>query len=300
MLNSSHAKYIDLHLHVDASQSRKGIKKMSCQRSLLLLSTLLIATLVVSAHDTWLIPRTVHVQPGSKTQLMLTSGMFFPRLETSIKPDRIDVARCRLNGNNQEIASLSSAAKALVLTTALNVAGIASCWVELKPRQLELTPKLVEEYFAEIEADPEIRQEWRNMREPKRWREVYVKHAKTFVSVGETHDDSWREPVGMALELVPEKDPTALQKGDDLPVRVLRNGTPMSGFKIGFVYEGEATGAFRSTDAEGRAVFNLGRAGRYLLRGTDLRRSAKPDLEWESDFTTLTVQAAPAKAIKKR
>jgi hypothetical protein len=36
----------------------------------------------------------------------------------------------------------------------------------------------------------------------------------------------------------------------------------------------------------------LDKSGRWLLRGTDLRKSTKPNLDWESDFTTLTVESA--------
>jgi hypothetical protein len=32
----------------------------------------------------------------------------------------------------------------------------------------------------------------------------------------------------------------------------------------------------------------MGRAGKWLLRGTELRSSNKPGIDWESDFTTLS------------
>jgi uncharacterized GH25 family protein len=48
-----------------------------------------------------------------------------------------------------------------------------------------------------------------------------VKLAKTFVRVGQpTADQSWREPVGLALEIVPLADPTTLLVGSELSVRV--------------------------------------------------------------------------------
>ena len=51
---------------------------------------------------------------------------------------------------------------------------------------------------------------------------------KTFVRVGESGADrSWEQPVGIALEIVPAKDPTALRAGDELTVR-LRSESPSS------------------------------------------------------------------------
>lgn len=275
-----------------------GAQKICMNRSILIISTILIPTLAVSAHDTWLLPRAAFVLPGKNVQLDLTSGMSFPHLDTSIKPERIEVARFRLNGQTGQMEKPTSAPKSLLLRASLKDAGIATCWVALKPRQLELTPDQVEEYFQEIDATSETRQAWQNMKPPKRWREVYVKQAKTFIQVGQNQNDkSWSEPVGMSLEIVPDKDPTTMQAGDDFPVRVLKGGAAFSNFPVGIVFEGSSHGEFRTTDSAGRVVFTLPRSGRYLLRGTDLRPSIKPDLEWESDFTTLTIQVG-SKRIK--
>jgi len=49
----------------------------------------------------------------------------------------------------------------------------------------------------------------------KRWREQYRKHAKAFLRVGEAlgAPSSWREPVGLELEIVPEGDPHPASPG---------------------------------------------------------------------------------------
>lgn len=39
-----------------------------------------------------------------------------------------------------------------------------------------------------------------------------------------------------------------------------------------------------------RVVFRLNRAGRWLLRGTDVRKAVRSDADWESDFATLTLE----------
>lgn len=94
----------------------------------------------------------------------------------------------------------------------------------------------------------------------------------------------------MALEIVPERNPTVLRAGDDLPVRVLRNGTPLRHFTLGIVREENILSEFHETDAEGRVAFRLMHSGKWLVRGTELRQSNQPDTEWESDFATLTLE----------
>ena len=101
---------------------------------------------------------------------------------------------------------------------------------------------------------------------------------------------TWREPVGLELEIVPERDPTLLRQGDALPVVVLALGRPFARFPLAASDGRERH--FLRTDADGRATFRLDRPGRWLIAGTWLRKTDKPDTEWESDFTTLTLLVA--------
>jgi uncharacterized GH25 family protein len=243
------------------------------------------------AHDTWLLARPSAVEPGKPVTLELTSGMAFPAPETAIKPDRIARAAVRLAGETADLKDRRSAAKFLQLTTKPVKPGIATLWVELAPKSIDLTPDQVKEYLDEIGASDALRREWAAMPEPRRWRELYSKHAKAYVRVGQPAEDrSWAEPAGMALEIVPEKDPTALRPGDELPVRVLRSGQPVAAFAVGLVGPGNAQGVLETTDSQGRATFAIAHAGRWLLRATDVRRSTKPEADWESDFATLTFE----------
>lgn len=222
--------------------------------------------------------------------LELTSGMSFPAAETAIKSDRVARAGARLAGNTSDLTDRRSTAHFLQLKAQLGKSGIATFWVGLAPKSIELKPDQVKEYLDEIGASDSVRRAWKEQN-PKRWRELYTKHAKTFVRVGQTQGDrSWAEPVGLALEIVPEKDPTALRPGEDLPVRVLLQGKPAPAFSVGLVGQGEAHGLLKATDGEGRVSFPIGKSGRWLIRATDVRRSSKSGVEWESDFATLTFE----------
>jgi uncharacterized GH25 family protein len=170
--------------------------------------------------------------------------------------------------------------------------GIAAFWVKLPPKEIELKPEEVKEYLDEIGASAVLLKEWAAMN-PQRWRESYTKHQKTFVRVGTPPeaDHSWSEPVGIALEIVPEQDPTAVRAGDDFAVKVLKNGKPLADFPLNALAGGETKGETRTTDSSGRVVFPLGKAGFWLLRGTEVRKSTQAGTDWESDFTTLTLEA---------
>lgn len=247
----------------------------------------------IFAHDTWLIPAKSRINQGETISFDLTSGMAFPALDVGPKRERIQAVMCRLAGRTFELKDFEEGSKSLSIKAVFADSGVAALWVTSPTKEIELKPDQVQEYLDEIDAPPPVRQQWADTKEPKRWRESYRKHSKTFVRVGDAKaDTSWREPVGMFLEIVPEKDPTALRAGDDFPVRVLKDGKPLDDFSLGVVAEDDRKGSIQKTDVAGRVTFRLDKSGRWLLRGTDLRKSTKPNLDWESDFTTLTVESA--------
>ena len=243
------------------------------------------------AHDTWLIPDQFNLAPKSTVTLDMTSGMEFPKLDAGPRPERVQSAKCRLAGKTFEITNKAAAPHSLQLKAELPEAGIATFWVVLPPRSIELKPEEVKEYLDEVDAPEGLRKQWAEMKE-QRWRESYTKHQKTFARVGDPIPDlSWTALVGTFLEIVPEKDPTTLKAGDDFPVRVLKDGKPFAGFSLNALGAGQTKGETRKTDSDGRATFRVDMVGRWLLRGTDIRKSNQPDTDWESDFVTLTVEA---------
>ena len=270
-----------------------GQMKMLMKQFPVLPAVMLAIALTTSAlaHDTWLIPDQFILAPKSTVTLDMTSGMEFPKLDVGPKPERVQSAQCRLAGKTFDITNKAAAPHSLQFQTELADVGVATFWVKLPARSIELKPEEVKEYLDEVDAPEALRKQWAEMK-PQRWKESYTKHQKTFARVGEpTSDRSWAEPVGTFLEIVPEKDPTLLKTGDDFPVRVLKDGKAFADFSLNAVSAGQTKGETRKTDSDGRVTFRLDAAGRWLLRGTDIRKSNQPETDWESDFVTLTVEA---------
>jgi hypothetical protein len=253
-----------------------------------------------SAHDTWLISATNFGRVGTPFRLGLTSGQLFPNDDFAIVANRVARAVVREAGVTRPLPRPTVAALRLEYMWTPSAAGVASIGIELQPRTLELEPRLIEEYLGEIDASDAIRATWKSLGDKQKWTESYTKHAMTFVRIAPaksdsawTADKSWTRPLGLALELVPERDPTNLRAGDTLVVRVLRRGTAVAGFSVGAIREGRSKATFFHTDSVGRARVVVDADGRWLLNGTSLRRSATGATVWESDFVTATVHVAP-------
>lgn len=272
---------------------------LSC-RSCISAAAFVIIASSAAGHDTWILPGTPRVLPGQTVTFDLTSGMAFPKSEVAVKPDRLALANFRLRGKPSELSDRSTERASLRMQARFPQSGIAAVWAESKPRTLELSAKEVREYLEEIGAWETVGKQWRS-EGSRRWRETYVKHSKTFVRVGDPEaDDSWREPVGMPLELVPERDPTQLESGEELPIRVLRHGKPLSGLPVGVASAGDSKGVLRISDSDGRVTLTLPRSGWWLIRATQLAKSSEADEHWESHFATLTVFAAGPGSLGNR
>src|SRR6267378_1904967 len=256
---------------------------------------LLASATLATAHETWLLPSSMRVAMGRTVELHITSGMRFPANELPIDPTRVVRAEVRTGGYVERLRKPRATRRSLRYVWTPRQAGVATISVALKPRTLELEPKLIEEYLIEIRADAVIRAQWDSIPAPRRWRESYTKNATSFVRVGKSGQDlNWKSPAGLDFEIVPESDPTALSAGDALPIRVFLHGAPLTGFAVGARREGGSADAFVTTDASGRASVPLPKQGRWLLFGTHLRRANEPGLEWRSDFVTMTFAVAPA------
>jgi uncharacterized GH25 family protein len=252
---------------------------------------LLLCARPVWAHDTWLLPAHFRIEPGGTLELALTSAMDFPNPETPVKPERLAEAKLRLGGTTSPLESISQP-RVLALRTRVPEVGIAVAWVATRERSLELTAEQVTHYLEEVGATDTIGRQWeRSGRKP--WRETYAKRAKSIVRVGEDADDSWKRPVGLDLELLPESDPTRLSVGDTLRLRLLWRGEPLAGLAVGAVAGTPAKPALAHTDAEGRVSFVLSKAGPWLVRATRIVPSQARPGEWDSVFTTLTCEVVP-------
>ncbi len=253
---------------------------------------LLVLAADVAAHDTWLLAGTGVATVGQPVRLDLTSGEAFPNDDFAIEPGRVVRAAARIGNAIQSLPRPVSTPVALQYTWTPRRAGVATLGVELAPRTLTLASDKIEEYLTEIDATPAVRAKWKALGGRRQWIESYAKHAIAYIRVGDMRDSSWARPLGFRLEIVPERNPTSLRAGDTLVVRILRGGAPAAAFAVGAIHEGSTSAHFAHTDTRGRATIVLDAAGRWMLNGTDLRRSSKPAFVWESDFVTTTLYVA--------
>lgn len=247
-----------------------------------------------AAHDTWLLPAKFAVPAGASVPLDMTSGMSFPKNESAVAPERIARKGVRVGKGGGDLEIGRAEGGALRLEAVLPGEGVAAVWAITLPRTVELKPDQIEHWLEEIGAQDSVRAEWVSEGRPAR-RETYLKIAKTYVRVGEGGaDGSWRDPVGLPVELVPANDPTGLHAGETFGLRLLLDGKPLESVSVAAL-GGEGKPDVRPSDAEGRVSFTLSKPGPWLFKATRLVGKGTATTEWEVQFTTLTVEVKPAR-----
>lgn len=249
-----------------------------------------IATLVVTAatpavaHDTWIMTREVD---RSTATFDISSGMYFPKLDTGPKADRVRGAGWRFGGDTGRFGEFVEGAQSLQMSAEFDGEGTAVVYVAFKPNEIDLDASEVAEYLDEIGAPEHLRRTWESDGADAAWHETYTKYAKTFVAIGDAGEDaSCIAPLGTAVELVPLRDPTTVSSGEELVIRVLKMGYEVEGQAVvaQCCETGERT--IKYANKSGHVTFAIDRAGPWLFSATELRRQS--DGTWTSDFTTMS------------
>ena len=123
-------------------------------------------------------------------------------------------------------------------------------------------------------------------------RELYSRRTKMLIRVGNSAapQPHITVPIGMTLELVPERDLFAVGAGQPLPVRVFYHGRPLGSATVKLTnLDADATPiATIVTDAAGKAVFRHPGKGRWQLNTIWSRPITAADAEFETIFSSLT------------
>ena len=122
-------------------------------------------------------------------------------------------------------------------------------------------------------------------------RELYSRRAKALVRIGGVTSPGVTKPLGMTLEIVPERDPFDLKPGEPLPVRVIYEGKPLAGAFVKLTNLDFDAKPVRTatTDASGRAVLAVPFAGLWQMNVIWTKPiTGNPDADFDTTFSSLT------------
>lgn len=247
----------------------------------------------VFAHDFWIRPARFQVEPGVPLTgtFLVGHAAARERWNNNSRVVRLDEfsARGRIDRRGS-LSGRSSADFAIGFkSNGLHVLAMESSNATSELAALRFNDYVKEEGLALIAAARK-----RTATTDAKGRERYSRRAKSLIQVGgkAAGDDRFAtRPLGLKLEIVPERNPYALATSRMLPVVVLYQGRPLANatVKLTNLDHDAKPVAIAVTDRAGRARFKIPVGGNWLLNTVWGEPVAGiPNVDFDTTFSSLT------------
>jgi hypothetical protein len=277
----------------------------------LALSTSLMASGPLLAHEFWFEPVTTPLAAGDTAKLDLRVGEFFEGETMGFATAQTAALRQHTASGNKDLRSLlPPPSRGAVPTLSLQAlaAGTHMVSFDSQPNQISLSADRFHAYLHDEGLDFVKDQREATGNGAKPGRERYRRHVKTLLSVGTASgaavagpDMTYALRTGQRLEIVPSNDPLLMKPGDALGLQLFFDDRPLAGALLkAWNKQGGQTLIIRAkTSVDGKASFNLPYAGGWMVSVVHMvpTRGVK-DVDWDSHWGNLSFHLLPAAASR--
>jgi len=253
------------------------------------------------AHDFWLQPRFFWLPPGGSTTVSIQVGHGALRQPSPLTLDRITLLRTTgPKGAVDQKRTLQPGAG--VFNSPMSFGGPGTYVVALETNHASsVLPAIRFNDYLKFEGlTPALNLRALTKTADAPGREIYSRRAKAIVQIGPPNPKAQSQvtrPLGMTLEIVPEKNPYTLGLNEPMPVRILYKGHPLAGALVmltNLEFDGHPLETHLS-DAAGRALFHFPHTGAWLINvlWTEPLRGGE-GADYDTTFSSLTFGYPPS------
>ncbi len=256
---------------------------------------------IFEAHDQFLKLDTFFLKPNTTVSISLLNGTF-EKSENAISRDRMLDASI-VGPESQRIRPDTSqwrdVGKRAILDFKTGEPGTYVVGVSTATKTIQLSAKDFNEYLKHDGVLDILALREKHNELGRDAAELYSKHVKSIIQVGGKRTKGFSARLGYPIEIVPLQNPYDLKQGDTLEILVLRDGKAVPNQLVYASYEGfhehdDESGHREAiqtrTDKGGLARLQLEESGRWYIRLIHMERSAQKELDYESNWATLTFE----------
>lgn len=271
---------------------------------------LIISVCFLSSHDMYLKLEQYFVEPFSETTIQLFNGTF-DRSENVIDRDRmLDVS---VVSNGKRLHPGESSWFEMDSITYLNLetkeSGTYLVGVSTKARSIEMDAQAFNDYLKHDGVLDMLKKREVDGTLENDAKELYSKHVKTIIQVGETFSKDWTTNLGYPIEFIPLENPYELHPGHKLSIQLLYNQEPLTNQLVyvgnkrqgiththdGNTHTHDSNESHEHTDLvsyrtndQGVIEIEINSEGVWYLRTIHLKEVNQDDFTHESNWATLT------------
>ncbi|HOX82723.1 MAG TPA: DUF4198 domain-containing protein, partial [Chryseolinea sp.] len=133
----------------------------------------------------------------------------------------------------------------------------------------------------------DIRKNTNTLNKPSK--EFYSRHTKLLFQVGDVKDDTYKKVMGLPIEIVPDRNPYSLKKGDLIRFKILWQGKPVFGarIKVWNRFDNRTTIQNIYTEQDGTMETHISNPGAWMVSVVRMIPSTKEGADWESYWGSL-------------
>jgi uncharacterized GH25 family protein len=258
------------------------------------LSIALIAT-SATAHDFWLQPQAFQTKPGVALPITALIGHGKDRGRWEADASRVVMLKSIGPKGTADLRSgFTQRGIGPQLFPVFAETGVHVLAMQTNRASSELPAKRFNDYAKDEGLTPILEYRNRTGTADTAGREFYSRRAKVLIRVGASSgraDPRTTKAIGLTLEIVPERDPYALGKSRNLPVRVIYEGKALPGatVKLTNLNADEKPVAIVKTDSSGRAALRIPESGAWLLNVVWTKPiKGRPGADFDTIFSSLT------------
>ena len=261
---------------------------MNARKFMLVSTMLLTGMLLAHAHEFWLQADKFFINVGERLNVKFMVGENFMGESWDLGKHRIEKLELYGSTGVKNVADSVRTDKGLLQLT-MNEVGTKLLVMQSNNAFLEMPASKFNEYLKDDGLDDVYaqREKTKSLESPSR--ELYARYTKLYVQVGGQLDDVYKKVVGMPVEIVPDKNPCGLKKGDPVRFLILFEGKPLFGVKVRVWnrFDNRTTIQNIYTEKDGKVSIHISNPGSWMVSVVKMVPSTDPKADWQSYWGSL-------------
>jgi uncharacterized GH25 family protein len=262
---------------------------MRLSRKIIITCVLFLSASLVQAHEFWLQPTRFQFKTGDTMEVDFMVGTNFEGEFWELKKQRVAKLLHFSADQSESLLNLVQDGKGKKISYSFQNEGTHLFAMQSNNSFMKMDGEKFNAYLKEDGLDEILEQRTQAGTLGDSARENYARCAKLLVQAGDQTDETYKQIVGLALEIVPLSNPYAIKKAEELKFKVFFHGKPLPFTQMKVWNRGQSKTFVQSvyTDKDGAFTTRLSNSGLWMISTVKMSRSKQASADWQSFWASL-------------